>query len=52
LAVLSAAMMLEHLGEGGAAGRIRRAVETIAGKIVVDELPTFDATDLIMGTLR
>jgi 3-isopropylmalate dehydrogenase len=50
-AVMSAAMMLDHLGETEAGDRIRAAVDSTAGKIVVDELPTADATDLIIGAL-
>jgi 3-isopropylmalate dehydrogenase len=50
-AVLSAAMMLDHLGEAGAAARIREVVEGTAGKIVVDALATPDAGDLILEAL-
>jgi 3-isopropylmalate dehydrogenase len=50
-AVMSAAMMLDHLGEEDAASRIQQAVESNAAKIVIDELPTYDAADLILEAL-
>ena len=46
-AILSAAMMLRHLGEAKGATRLERAVEAVAGKIAPDQLSTREASELI-----
>jgi 3-isopropylmalate dehydrogenase len=46
-AILSAAMMLRHVGENAGANRIERAVEVVAGKIAPDHLSTREASELI-----
>jgi 3-isopropylmalate dehydrogenase len=46
-AILSAAMMLRHLGEEAGANRLDRAVEAVAGKIAPDQLSTREASELI-----
>lgn len=46
-AILSAAMMLRHLGETAAASRLERAVEAVAGKIGPDNLSTRETSELI-----
>ena len=46
-AILSAAMMLRHLGEEKGAVRLERAVEAVAGKIVPDNLTTRETSELI-----
>jgi 3-isopropylmalate dehydrogenase len=46
-AILSAAMMLRHLGENAGANRLERAVEVVAGKIAPDHLTTREASELI-----
>lgn len=46
-AILSAAMMLKHLGEAAGAERLERAVEAVAGKIAPDHLSTREASELI-----
>lgn len=46
-AILSAALMLRHLGEQAAATRLERAVEVVAGKIDSDGLSTREASELI-----
>jgi 3-isopropylmalate dehydrogenase len=46
-AILSAAMMLRHLGEEAGATRLERAVEAVAGKIAPDQLSTREASELI-----
>ena len=46
-AVLSAALMLRHLGEESGALRLERAVDVAAGKIDADGLSTREASELI-----
>ncbi len=46
-AILSAAMMLRHVGEEKGATRLERAVEAVAGKIAPDQLSTREASELI-----
>ncbi|MDQ4149363.1 MAG: 3-isopropylmalate dehydrogenase [Actinomycetota bacterium] len=46
-AILSAALMLRHLGEEGAAERVEAAVATVAGSIEREELSTRRASELI-----
>ena len=46
-AILSAAMMLRHLGEEKGATRLERAVEAVAGKIGPDHLTTMETSELI-----
>lgn len=46
-AVLSAAMLLRHLGEQRAGDRVEAAVASVAGKIATDEPQTVAAGDLI-----
>ena len=46
-AILSAGMMLRHLGEERGAVRLERAVEAVAGKIGPDHLTTREASELV-----
>ncbi|MGH2706771.1 MAG: 3-isopropylmalate dehydrogenase [Actinomycetota bacterium] len=46
-AVLSAALMLRHLGVGGGADRVEAAVSAVAGKIAQDQMSTTEAAALI-----
>jgi 3-isopropylmalate dehydrogenase len=46
-AILSAALMLRHLGEEAGASRLERAVDAVAGKIDADGLSTREASELI-----
>ncbi|HEX2053506.1 MAG TPA: 3-isopropylmalate dehydrogenase [Actinomycetota bacterium] len=46
-AILSAAMMLRHLGEEKGATRLERAVEAVAAKIGPDHLTTRETSELI-----
>jgi len=46
-AILSAALMLRHLGEAAGASRVERAVDVVAGKIYADGLTTREASELI-----
>ncbi len=46
-AILSASMMLRHLGENAGANRLERAVEVVAAKIAPDQLSTREASELI-----
>jgi 3-isopropylmalate dehydrogenase len=46
-AMLSVALMLHHLGEDVGAARLEAAVETVAGRVERDQLPTRTATELI-----
>ncbi|MGH2690190.1 MAG: isocitrate/isopropylmalate family dehydrogenase, partial [Actinomycetota bacterium] len=47
-AILSAAMMLRHLGEGAAATRVEQAVAQVAGRIAAGGLDTRGMGDLVM----
>ncbi len=50
-AILSAAMMLTHLGEEPAAKRIEKAVEAVAVKAVTERLDTRSTGELIAGAV-
>jgi 3-isopropylmalate dehydrogenase len=47
-AILSAAMLLRHLGEEAGAARIERAVGQVAGKIAAGGLDTRGMGDLVL----
>lgn len=50
-AILSAAMLLRHVGENSAADRIENAVSMVAGKAATSDLATTEVGDLIAGVI-